>query len=368
MLQRAPKLGRFVNPAWKKFRDFLLDMGPKPEPKRKYELDRIDNTDPEYGPGKCRWANDRVQNNNKSDTLVFVSVDGKKFTASELAKRQGVKVSAIQKRRSRSGWTHDEIIEGARRAPFLQVSTPTSTPATPSVPNSLPTAAKPAKTAKDKLADFWEVTMRELKPEATAPLTGKERGRLASFGEYLDKSDLHSDKTSILEFILRDWYRVCSYVCNEIGRFRGPASPNTVFLAEHSRDFVNYVKIAYKPEDISKLQFTNDDKPTLPETKPISGLQINKKPPKGEKAPLEEIMASARSPMNSIFPCEPGNVCTQVQIGRRLPSLFRELAGSLFLGHRRTPWLGAAMSPPVGILLVNRPAMGLGGPHRGQVA
>jgi hypothetical protein len=146
MLQRAPGLGRFVNQDWEKFRDFLLDMGPKPDPKRDHELDRIDNTDPEYDPGKCRWATSRVQNNNKGDTLVFIdSLTGKKWTASELAKRHGVTISAIEKRRSRGGWTDDESIEGGRRARFAQVPTPNATTVTPSVPNLLSTEGADSK-------------------------------------------------------------------------------------------------------------------------------------------------------------------------------------------------------------------------------
>jgi len=112
MRERAPKQERTVNPDWTKFRDFLRDMGPRP---KDTTLDRIDNTDPEYGPGKCSWATRRVQNNNKGDTLVFVhSVTGAKWTASQLAKLQGRSLSAIEKRRSRSRWTDAEIIAGRR--------------------------------------------------------------------------------------------------------------------------------------------------------------------------------------------------------------------------------------------------------------
>ncbi|HEY1979300.1 MAG TPA: hypothetical protein VGH13_04375 [Xanthobacteraceae bacterium] len=292
MLERAPTQGRTVNPAWKKFRDFLRDRGPRP---KGTTLDRTCNTDPEYGPGKCRWATRRVQNNNKGDTLFFVhSVTGEKWTASQLAKRQTKKgkpltLSAIEKRRAR-GWSDDEIIEGARRAPFLRLPTPNSTPTTPPVPDLLPTASKAAKTLNERLADFWEFTMRELKPDETAPLTGRERGCLASFRKYLDEAGLH-DKIGIIEFILRNWCPVCAYVCKEIGWSRGPASPEPGFLTKHARHFVNYVKIAYKPEDISKLQVVNDDEPWRPENKPVGAPKIKKQQPKGDVATLEDILA-----------------------------------------------------------------------------
>src|SRR5690242_7798856 len=69
MLQRGPTQGRVIHPAFRNFRDFLLHVGPKPS--RGATLDRIDNTDPEYGPGKVRWADKRTQNSNKGDTLLF---------------------------------------------------------------------------------------------------------------------------------------------------------------------------------------------------------------------------------------------------------------------------------------------------------
>jgi hypothetical protein len=324
MLQRAPKLGHFVNPAWNKFHDFLLDMGPKPEPKNKYELDRIKTADPEYGPGKCRWANDRVQNNNKSDTLVFVhSVSGAKFTASELAKRQGVTVSAIQKRRSRNGWTPDEIIDGGRRAAFAQVSTPNSTPGTQSASDVLATASKPARSPNDKLADYWEFMMRELTPEDTAPLTGRERGQLAQFGEYLNEASFGHDKKGITEFILRNWADACESVVSDSGWSRPPAKPSPDFLANHARHFVNYANVTYKREDISKLQFANDDKltpPAKPPSAPESAFQQRRRTVEAyrEKHGEEYCLASLEDLNDLTAGC--GSTVTEEQYVRKFAS------------------------------------------------
>jgi hypothetical protein len=52
MLQRGHTHGRVIDPEFKKFRDFLRHVGPRPS--HGATLDRIDNNDPEYAPGKVR--------------------------------------------------------------------------------------------------------------------------------------------------------------------------------------------------------------------------------------------------------------------------------------------------------------------------
>lgn len=124
MKQRAKEHGKIVSPAISEFRDFLLLIGPMPAPGM--TLDRIDNDDPEYAPGKVRWATKKVQNNNKSDTRVYIlSANGMKFTASQLAKHFGLTTDAIRKRGDR-GWTDDEIILGRRAKTIEPVQKPKS--------------------------------------------------------------------------------------------------------------------------------------------------------------------------------------------------------------------------------------------------
>lgn len=112
MLQRVKTCGAVVHPDFRIFKDFLRLVGPKPT--KQATLDRIDNNDPEYAPGKVRWADKATQNSNKGDSLIFTCLTtGRSYTASQLAAKQEVTPTAIRKRR-KQGWTDAEIIAGHR--------------------------------------------------------------------------------------------------------------------------------------------------------------------------------------------------------------------------------------------------------------
>lgn len=112
MLQRVKTCGAVVHPDFRSFPDFLRLVGPKPTSRA--TLDRIDNHDPEYAPGKVRWADKTTQNRNKGDSLIFTCPNtGRSYTATQLAAKQGVSPTAIRKRR-REGWTDGEIVAGER--------------------------------------------------------------------------------------------------------------------------------------------------------------------------------------------------------------------------------------------------------------
>ncbi|WP_156938167.1 hypothetical protein [Mesorhizobium sp. WSM3626] len=112
---RKNKAKANFSPELSDLRDFLLYVGPMPQPGM--TLDRINNDDPQYAWNKVRWATKKVQNNNKSDTGTYTcSTTGNTVTTSELAQRQGVGLDTIRKRRKRN-WTDDEIIAGYRFSP-----------------------------------------------------------------------------------------------------------------------------------------------------------------------------------------------------------------------------------------------------------
>jgi len=128
MLSREKSHVALIHPDFRDFASFLRLVGPKPAVGA--TLDRIDNDDPEYAPGKVRWADKRTQNNNKSDTLTFFySRTGETYTTSRLAKLRGYSPATIRKQRER-GWSDDEIIEGKRHREPVAAGGPAKTRAT----------------------------------------------------------------------------------------------------------------------------------------------------------------------------------------------------------------------------------------------
>lgn len=105
MKQRVAK-GQFsLDPAWREFRAFLRDMGPKPT--AAHTLDRIDPSNQRYGPGLCRWADKSQQTVNRRNT-IWVEWDGQRITLAEFARRVGLPYQQAHYQHSR-GRTLEEI-------------------------------------------------------------------------------------------------------------------------------------------------------------------------------------------------------------------------------------------------------------------
>jgi hypothetical protein len=90
---------------WESFSNFIADMGLKPTPK--HSLDRI-NTDGDYAPTNCRWADGITQANNCRSNH-FLELNGTRKTLAQWARELGVSALTL-KSRLVYGWTDEEAL------------------------------------------------------------------------------------------------------------------------------------------------------------------------------------------------------------------------------------------------------------------
>lgn len=106
--------GITVCDGWKKFENFLSDMG---EPPTGMSIERIDN-DGHYGPDNCKWSSRIEQSRNKRNNRL-IEYHGLAMTAPEWSELTGINVGTI-KSRLRSGWNIEKALStGAKEVFFL---------------------------------------------------------------------------------------------------------------------------------------------------------------------------------------------------------------------------------------------------------
>ena len=99
-------IGITVCERWRKFENFLADMGPRPAGK---SIDRFPNKEGNYEPSNCRWATSTEQNNNRKDNR-FIEANGKRQTIGQWATETGVSKLTIVARLNR-GWPQERCID-----------------------------------------------------------------------------------------------------------------------------------------------------------------------------------------------------------------------------------------------------------------
>lgn len=108
MKQRKNK-GAIIHKEFAKFKDFLKHLGPCED--SEYTLDRVDNSDPEYAPGKVEWRDKYAQNSNKGNNVYLTHEDGRRFSVAQWAAKTGISAATLYKRRA-AGWNDMAIITG----------------------------------------------------------------------------------------------------------------------------------------------------------------------------------------------------------------------------------------------------------------
>jgi hypothetical protein len=110
MIQRCtnPKFKQFsdyggrgisVCERWRRFENFLADMGTRPTSK---SIDRWPDKNGNYEPGNCRWA-DSFQQNQNTRKSVYVLFLGERLSMSEFSRRIGMPRSTALDRIKRFG-------------------------------------------------------------------------------------------------------------------------------------------------------------------------------------------------------------------------------------------------------------------------
>lgn len=93
---------------WRKFENFLADMGERPSGT---SIERIRSARG-YAPGNCRWATSPEQSRNKSSN-VWLSYNGVTLIVSDWADRRGIPRSTL-KRRLADGWPPERALAPGR--------------------------------------------------------------------------------------------------------------------------------------------------------------------------------------------------------------------------------------------------------------
>jgi hypothetical protein len=97
---------------WKIFKNFLTDMGVRPDG---LTLDRIDNSKG-YSPRNCKWATKQEQQRNMRSNNVW-ELDGQRKTVAEWADQLGMKRHSLYMRVASYGWT---VRKALTTAPMLR--------------------------------------------------------------------------------------------------------------------------------------------------------------------------------------------------------------------------------------------------------
>jgi hypothetical protein len=100
-----------VEKRWHEFKNFLEDMGERPEG---YVLDRIDNKIG-YCMSNCRWLS-RLESARNKRNLIYIMHNGKRKCLAELCVDLNLNYKTIYKRIKKYGWPVDRAISTKVRA------------------------------------------------------------------------------------------------------------------------------------------------------------------------------------------------------------------------------------------------------------
>ena len=189
-----------LHPGFRKFRDFLVAMGSAPSPK--HSIDRIDPTNPVYGPDECRWATSKTQARNRS-TNVHLTWAGERHTLAEWTELSGINPETLKKRHQR-GWSVERIFADA---PARKHRTPAKAPeATEAIARASPSIQIATVAAQPALdVDGWPAALKSSRDfetgwqhaRAQAIKTGGDLLSKSFFGAWVIGSQLRAAQRTL---------------------------------------------------------------------------------------------------------------------------------------------------------------------------
>lgn len=98
---------------WRRFENFIADMGQRPSDK--HQLDRFPNKTGNYEPGNCRWVTATVNARNKNNNVIL-TYNGESRCLAEWAEIMGMSTLVLWMRINRLGWPTDKALTTPVRA------------------------------------------------------------------------------------------------------------------------------------------------------------------------------------------------------------------------------------------------------------
>ncbi len=241
--RRCGKNGKYVcHPDINTFPKFLAAIGPIPEPG--YTLDRLDPTDLEYAPGKCKWASKQRQAENKTNTKFLEISDGTRLSISEWSRRSGIPRKTIL-RRLELGWPPGEAVgikAGGKRTVTKFSSAPKSL-----FPETVPAHLR-------QIYDAWVEGFVANSEGSEFLLEWKHVRQLEYIQQGLYRYRVPA--LPVIQSVMKNWYDFSEWAA--AGYSAPPYLPDLGFLKAR----LSYAVQCYLWDDGELLP--DDDEPTLP--------------------------------------------------------------------------------------------------------
>jgi hypothetical protein len=180
--------------------------------------------------------------------------------------------------------SHADLVEPEMKKAAAGLSSPESDPLTPRPPAPRKTVAevlaaakaKPPKAGPKSLGQVWVEAVAKKTGKFVPPLTAKAHGQLKQFAKHCPQ-----DPAGALGYAIDQWGQVCNDAETLNGAWNTPALPDAGFVLKHAGVVINLWLSQQKAKAVA------------PAPKPPAAPAPAKpaKPPGGEKATFEEVMA-----------------------------------------------------------------------------